>query len=56
MLMFYYRPTVEYAFTDIIDLGEQAPLGIIANYIMGRSCYGSYSVAAYVMSLYDRLV
>ena len=29
MLMFYYRPTVEYAFTDIIDLGEQAPLGIM---------------------------
>ena len=23
LLMFYYRPTVEYAFTDIIDLGEQ---------------------------------
>ena len=29
MLMFYYRPTVAYAFTDIIDLGEQAPLGIM---------------------------
>ena len=27
--MFYYRPTVEYAFTDIIDLAEQVPLGIM---------------------------
>ena len=35
MLMFYYRPTVEYAFTDIIDLGEQAPLGIMRNCIDG---------------------
>ena len=29
LLMFYYRPTVEYAFTDIIDLSEQVPLGIM---------------------------
>ena len=29
MLMFYYRPTVEYAYTDMIDLGEQVPLGIM---------------------------
>ena len=27
--MFYYRPTVEYAYTDIIDLAEQVPLGIM---------------------------
>ena len=27
--MFYYRPTVEYAYTDIIDLTEQVPLGIM---------------------------
>jgi quinol-cytochrome oxidoreductase complex cytochrome b subunit len=27
--MFYYRPTVEYAYTDIIDLREQVPLGIM---------------------------
>ena len=26
LLMFYYRPTAEYAYTDIIDLGEQVPL------------------------------
>ena len=25
LLMFYYRPTIEYAFTDIMDLREQAP-------------------------------
>ena len=29
LLMFYYRPTVEYAFTDIIDLTEQVPLGMM---------------------------
>ena len=27
--MFYYRPTVEYAFTDIIDLAEQVRRGIM---------------------------
>jgi quinol-cytochrome oxidoreductase complex cytochrome b subunit len=29
LLMFYYRPTIEYAFVDIIDLREQVPLGIM---------------------------
>ena len=29
LLMFYYRPTVEYAFTDVMDLQEQVPLGIM---------------------------
>jgi len=29
LLMFYYRPTVEYAYGDIIDLQEQVPLGIM---------------------------
>src|ERR1044072_6704183 len=29
LLMFYYRPTIEYAFTDILDLREQAPFGIM---------------------------
>src|SRR3990167_9368027 len=29
LLMFYYRPTVEYAYGDIIDLSEQVPLGIM---------------------------
>src|SRR6476659_8857972 len=29
LLMFYYRPTLEYAYTDIIDLREQVPLGIM---------------------------
>ncbi|HEY5610090.1 MAG TPA: cytochrome b N-terminal domain-containing protein, partial [Thermoanaerobaculia bacterium] len=29
LLMFYYRPTIEYAFTDIMDLREQAPFGIM---------------------------
>ena len=29
LLMFYYRPTVEYAYQDIIDLREHVPLGIM---------------------------
>ena len=29
LLMFYYRPTIEYAYTDIIDLAEQVPFGIM---------------------------
>ena len=29
LLMFYYRPTVEYAYGDIMDLTEQVPLGIM---------------------------
>ncbi len=29
LLMFYYRPTLEFAYTDLIDLGEQVPLGIM---------------------------
>ena len=29
LLMFYYRPTVEYAYVDILDLREQVPLGIM---------------------------
>src|SRR5918993_1550390 len=28
LLMFYYRPTVAFAYMDIIDLAEQVPLGI----------------------------
>src|SRR5438552_12379597 len=29
LLMFYYRPTLEYAYTDIVGLREHVPLGII---------------------------
>ena len=29
LLMFYYRPTVEYAFVAILDLREQVPFGIM---------------------------
>ena len=29
LLMFYYRPTLEYAYIDIMDLREQVPLGIM---------------------------
>ena len=27
--MFYYRPTLEYAYTDIVGLREHVPLGIM---------------------------
>jgi len=27
--MFYYHPTVEYAYVDIVDLREQVPLGVM---------------------------
>ncbi len=29
LLMFYYRPTIEYAYTDMMDLTEQVPFGIM---------------------------
>src|SRR5688572_4721641 len=29
LLMFYYRPTLDYAYVDIVDLREQVPLGIM---------------------------
>src|SRR6266849_6764483 len=29
LLMFYYRPTVAFAYMDIVDLAEQVPLGIM---------------------------
>ena len=29
LLMFYYRPTVEYAYGDVTDLAQQVPLGLM---------------------------
>src|SRR5262245_5672483 len=29
LLMFYYRPTIEYAYADIMDLRAHVPLGIM---------------------------
>ncbi len=29
LLMFYYRPTIEYAYGDMLDLREQVPFGIM---------------------------
>src|SRR5688572_19751082 len=29
LLMFYYRPTVAFAYMDIVDLAEQVPLGVM---------------------------
>ena len=36
LLMFYYRPTIEYAYTDIMDLTEQVPFGIRGRFIDGE--------------------
>jgi quinol-cytochrome oxidoreductase complex cytochrome b subunit len=40
LLMFYYRPTIEYAFTDILDLREQAPFGIMRE----MHCWGAHAM------------
>src|SRR5437763_6188351 len=29
LLMFYYRPTIEYDYRDIMDLRDQVPFGVI---------------------------
>ena len=56
LLMFYYRPTVEYAFTDIIDLAEQVPRYHERTTPLGGSCHGSYCLATYGQSIYDGFV
>jgi quinol-cytochrome oxidoreductase complex cytochrome b subunit len=35
LLMFYYRPTLEYAYTDIVGLREHVPLGIMRVFMTG---------------------
>ena len=57
LLMFYYRPTVEYAYTDIIDLTEQVPLGIMRElHRWAASCDGFSCLATYVASIHDRII
>ena len=29
LLMFYYRPTVQYAYNDVLDMAESTPLGVL---------------------------
>jgi len=53
LLMFYYRPTVEYAYGDIIDLQEQVPLGIMREI---HRWGGHYGLAAHVQGFYDRFL
>ena len=49
LLMFYYRPTAEYAYNDIIALKEHVPLGIARrNSQMGSSLNGYYRLASHV--------
>ena len=45
LLMFYYRPTIEYAYTDMIDLREQVPLGIMRSEErrVGKECRSRWS-------------
>ena len=57
LLMFYYRPTAEYAFNDIIALREHVPLGIMREvHRWGGARHGDHCVVAHVSSIYDRLL
>src|SRR4051794_22948561 len=41
LLMFYYRPTLEYAYTDIVGLREHVPLGLLGEMArLGRHAVG----------------
>ena len=55
LLMFYYRPTLEYAYSDIVGLREHVPLGIMReDAAVGRPRDGDHGLAAYVPGLHDR--
>src|SRR4030095_12540254 len=57
LLMFYYHPTVEYAYVDIVDLREQVPLGGMRElHRVGRARYGDHRLAAHAACVHDRLV
>ena len=57
LLMFYYRPTVEYAYVDIIDLAEQVPPGHHARASsLGGSRHGDFGHAPHVPRLHDRIL
>ncbi len=57
LLMFYYRPTVAYAYMDIIDLAEQVPLGIMREiHRWGAHAMVITRVAPHVPRLHDRLL
>ena len=57
LLMFYYRPTVEYAYFDMVDLREAAAFGCDARApSVGRPRDGDRGVAPHVPGLHDRLV
>ena len=57
LLMFYYRPTVAYAYMDIIDLAEQVPLGIMREiHRWGAHAMVITRVAAHVPRVHDRLL
>ena len=54
LLMFYYRPTVEYAYTDVIDLTEQVPTGYYERIAqVGRTCNGSRRMVAHAARIHD---
>ena len=57
LLMFYYRPTVAYAYMDIVDLAEQVPLGIMREiHRWGAHAMVITRVAAHVPRVHDRLL
>ncbi len=49
LLMFYYRPTLEHAYNDILSLRDVATLGILARAAsLGRACHGHHDLAPHV--------
>ena len=57
LLMFYYRPTAEYAYYDIVALrGACAPGDHAGTPPVGGACHGHCRVAAYVQGFYDRFL
>ena len=48
LLMFYYRPTVQWAYHDILDLRDVVSLGVLRGCTAGRRCHGDRRLAAHV--------
>ena len=54
LLMFYYRPTMEWAFYDIQALRDVQTLGIMREiHRWACSCHGDHGLAAHVSCLSD---
>ena len=55
LLMFYYRPTLEYAYVDIRDLRDSAARHHARDPSLGRARDGHRGLAAHVSRVHDRL-